>query len=236
MPFYRKKPVVIEARQMPLMTDEAVRAHRSIVTWRPQAEPHSIFDSAAKQVWEMDELEAWCGGNATFDALGPYILIDTPEGQMKASPGDWIIKGVKGEFYPIKSEIFSQTYEPAEGMPAEPDMSVATYEPATYEMAIYAGRGRLMDFGDAIRAMRDGERVCRGGWNGKGMWLKLVTPENYDVGVKIVGGLKMLPWIGMKTAGNEFVPWLASQTDMLAEDWDTLEGWKRRGYLTEPPK
>lgn len=39
MPFYRKKPVVIEARQMPLMTDEAVRAHRSIVTWRPQAEP-----------------------------------------------------------------------------------------------------------------------------------------------------------------------------------------------------
>jgi len=235
MSFYRKKPVVIEAMQFvpsfkPDERDRFTGLHDP--AW--QAEARAV-------VAEADQIQNWMRSNgASFqcahDAMGACILIDTPEGQMRANPGDWIIKGVKGEFCPIKSEIFSQTYEPAEGMPAEPDMSVATYEPATYEMAIYAGRGRLMDFGDAIRAMRDGERVCRGGWNGKGMWLKLVTPENYDVGVKIVGGLKMLPWIGMKTAGNEFVPWLASQTDMLAEDWDTLEGWKRRGYLTEPPK
>jgi hypothetical protein len=36
------------------------------------------------------------------------------EGVMKASPGDWIIKGVKGEFYPCKPDIFAATYEPAE--------------------------------------------------------------------------------------------------------------------------
>jgi len=43
---------------------------------------------------------------------GAFIL--TLEGQMIASPGDWIIKGVKGEFYPCKPDIFEQTYEPAE--------------------------------------------------------------------------------------------------------------------------
>lgn len=41
------------------------------------------------------------------------VLIDTLEGQMAANPGDWIIKGVKGEFYPCKPDIFEATYEPA---------------------------------------------------------------------------------------------------------------------------
>ena len=50
-----------------------------------------------------------------------YILIDTLEGQMKALRGDWIIKGVKGEFYPCKPDIFAATYEPVEpqGEPAK---------------------------------------------------------------------------------------------------------------------
>jgi hypothetical protein len=42
------------------------------------------------------------------------ILIDTLEGEMRASTGDWIIKGVQGEFYPCKPDIFEKTYEPAE--------------------------------------------------------------------------------------------------------------------------
>lgn len=41
----------------------------------------------------------------------PYILIETPEGTMKASVGDYIIKGVKGEFYPCKPDVFKQTYD-----------------------------------------------------------------------------------------------------------------------------
>lgn len=41
------------------------------------------------------------------------LFIDTMEGEMMASPGDWIIKGVKGEFYPCKPDIFEATYEPA---------------------------------------------------------------------------------------------------------------------------
>jgi hypothetical protein len=62
------------------------------------------------------------------------------------------------------------------------------------------------DFGEAIRKLKAGGRVVRKGWNGKGMWLGLA--------------LCSLPFIFMKTADTHFVPWLASQTDMLAEDWE----------------
>ena len=67
------------------------------------------------------------------------------------------------------------------------------------------------------------------GWNGKGMWLMVVRPDD-DVAVPprptyAVAGIVddvtngCLPWIGMKTVDNKFVPWLASQTDVLAEYW-----------------
>lgn len=68
-----------------------------------------------------------------------------------------------------------------------------------------------MNFGEAIEGLKQGRRVSREGWNGKGMWLELQRP---DVHSKMT-----LPYIFMKTAQNDLVPWLASQTDMLAEDW-----------------
>ena len=68
-----------------------------------------------------------------------------------------------------------------------------------------------MDFGKAIAALKSGKFVARQGWNGKGMWLGLQVPDAHS---------KMtLPYIYMKTAQDDLVPWLASQTDMLAEDW-----------------
>lgn len=68
-----------------------------------------------------------------------------------------------------------------------------------------------MTFGEAISALKEGKRVSRTGWNGKGMWLELQVPDAHS---------KMtLPYIYMKTAQDDLVPWLASQTDMLAEDW-----------------
>ncbi|WP_339820729.1 DUF2829 domain-containing protein [uncultured Paracoccus sp.] len=78
-----------------------------------------------------------------------------------------------------------------------------------------------MSFGLAIEALKAGQRVARAGWNGKGMWLAHVNA--YDVGVRSTGfGIALLPWIGMKTADGCFVPWLASQTDMLADDWQVV--------------
>lgn len=72
-----------------------------------------------------------------------------------------------------------------------------------------------MDFGKAIEALKEGKRVTRKGWNGKNMWLRLQIPDAHS---------KMtLPYIYMKTADNNQVPWLASQTDMLSEDWCILD-------------
>jgi hypothetical protein len=69
----------------------------------------------------------------------------------------------------------------------------------------------MTDFGDAIRAMKDGAFAAREGWNGKGMWLKLQVPD--------AGSKMSLPYIYMRTVTGDLVPWLASQSDMLAEDW-----------------
>lgn len=95
-----------------------------------------------------------------------------------------------------------------------------------------------MDFGEAIAALKDGKRVARSGWNGKGMFLILVlgtpkanlhegTPyfEALAAGVPdFTGSVEILPHIDMWTTNSEgrraFLPgWLASQTDMLSEDW-----------------
>ncbi|MGY2052385.1 DUF2829 domain-containing protein [Methylobacterium sp. JK268] len=71
--------------------------------------------------------------------------------------------------------------------------------------------GTAMGFGEALRSLKRGERVCRTGWNGKGMHLELQVP---DAGSKMT-----LPYIFMFTVTGDRVPWLASQTDMLADDW-----------------
>jgi hypothetical protein len=66
-------------------------------------------------------------------------------------------------------------------------------------------------FGTALEFLKLGRRVARIGWNGKNMWLELQIPDEHS---------KMsLPYIYMKTADGKLVPWLASQTDMLAEDY-----------------
>lgn len=67
------------------------------------------------------------------------------------------------------------------------------------------------EMGYAIELLRDGRKVQRKGWNGKGMWLELQVPDAHS---------KMtLPYIFMVTVQGDRVPWLASQTDILAEDW-----------------
>jgi hypothetical protein len=72
-----------------------------------------------------------------------------------------------------------------------------------------------MPFGQAIEALKAGKRVSRAGWNGKGMWLALELP---DANSKMTA-----PYIYMKTADDKLVPWLASQTDVLAEDWGEVQ-------------
>jgi hypothetical protein len=78
---YRKKPIVIEAIQVDTQD----------------------YD-------RLCDIVAWCGGRAVDDG-DAVIAIDTLEGTMLAEHLDWIIRGVKGEFYPCKPDIFDATYE-----------------------------------------------------------------------------------------------------------------------------
>lgn len=80
---YRKKPVVIEAFRF---------GEKTPAWWR-----EAIINGT---VWNQ-------GG------VNPYATIKTLEGEMRANDGDWIIRGVKGELYPCRADIFEATYEPA---------------------------------------------------------------------------------------------------------------------------
>lgn len=89
---YRKKPVVIEAQQITSPTSLL-----DVMRW--------VDENGGKPgEWRWDEDEQ-------------YLTIETLEGDMRASNGDWIIRGVAGEFYPCKPEIFAATYEPATTTP-----------------------------------------------------------------------------------------------------------------------
>lgn len=84
-------------------------------------------------------------------------------------------------------------------------------------------------FGDAINFLKAGKKVARKGWNGKGMFLFLATDIEFhtEADLSCVSNLEgdlTLPAVVMKTADDHFcVGWLASQTDMLADDWFTVE-------------
>jgi len=77
-----------------------------------------------------------------------------------------------------------------------------------------------MDFGEAIEALKAGKKVYRKGWNGKDMFIELseITEDVYTLKCGLVCGRHN--YIYMKTADNMLVPWTASQTDILAEDWE----------------
>lgn len=69
----------------------------------------------------------------------------------------------------------------------------------------------LLSFGQALDALKSGAQVQRTGWNGKGQFLTLHVPDEHS---------KMtLPYVYITTVQGDRVPWLASQTDILADDW-----------------
>ena len=96
---YRKKPIVIEAFQLT---------------------EHSRWDNADWPQWAH---EAWNLNRSAVGSLSPLFLtnplesslsIVTLEGTMRVDIGDWIIRGIKGELYPCKPDIFAATYEPVD--------------------------------------------------------------------------------------------------------------------------
>lgn len=130
------------------------------------------------------------------------MYIKTLEGDHHASVGDYIIKGVNGELYPCKPDIFAKTY----------DINKHSH-----------------DFGWALNQLKQGKKVQRKGWNGKGMFLTLQEGSTVNgecmrnAPAKDFYGnqpVTICPHIDLKAADNSYVVgWLASQTDMLADDW-----------------
>jgi hypothetical protein len=92
---YRKKPVVIEAMQF-IITEEIVCRYGV------------AKNTNSMEICKFMNLSMM---NTHTDEEGPYIVIETLEGAMRADIGDYIIKGVKGEFYPCKPDIFLMTYD-----------------------------------------------------------------------------------------------------------------------------
>jgi hypothetical protein len=100
---FRKKPVVIDAE----LFDGSIDSYTAIFEWmRRCGDTHAL----ANEVYYST----------------PEMRIHTLEGTMSARPGDWIIRGVKGEFYPCKPDIFHATYEPVE--PRLPQMDANATE------------------------------------------------------------------------------------------------------------
>ena len=160
---YTKKPVEIEAFQF-IQTDEV------------DVETIGL------------ELASWCGGS--FNLGNPYvtkdhpersthILIPTLEGDMIASYGDWIIKGVNGEFYPCKPDIFKKMYnasEPAEIPPEGRYATVYYTDAAPLEVKELIGRAEVVDGKIVIEPVNAGR--------GKDLWFNIHNDRLIEIRIQ----------------------------------------------------
>ena len=87
-----------------------------------------------------------------------------------------------------------------------------------------------LTFSQALEFLQAGHKLCRSGWNGTGMFVFLVPGSSFEVNRQPLLGIypegtqiDYQPHIDIKTADDTVVPWLASQSDLLAEDWELAE-------------
>ena len=163
----------------------------------------------------------------------PYQIKDTDQFTLElaitlAQNGDVVRNVNTGTTLSLDDCRHDAFWQLAQAPKAEDLPAVSAVNPIVYSQEHL--RPPTMDFGYAVKIMKDGKRVSRIGWNGKGMFLSLVKGRDtdYHVNSEVFGTgndgnsqdqLPVLDAIYMKTADNKLVPWLASQTDVLAEDW-----------------
>lgn len=116
-------------------------------------------------------------------------------------------------YYGTKLILAEPAYNDADGYKVRYSDGYESWSPKAVFEEAYQPMNAL-SFGHAIRVLKDGKRVARAGWNGKNMWLKLQVPD--------ANSKMSLPYIYMFTAQGDRVPWLASQTDVLADDWQLV--------------
>jgi len=174
---FRKKPIVIEAIQFFDQPEEIIAIQEFM------GNTDLTIDYA-----DVDDLK---------------LKIETLEGIMDASLGDWIIKGVKGEFYPCKPDVFDKSYNEV--------------------------LSESLTFGEAIEAAKSGHKIARKGWNGAGMFAYIVPANSYPAQTGVAkshfGENAMVPYRAywaLKTAQEDVTAWAPSGSDSLAEDWMIL--------------
>ena len=189
---FRKKPVVIEAYQW---------KESDALNLRGKGWPNWLVAATRCAEDGADQI--------VTQSFEGYATIKTLEGEMRADIGDWIIRGINGELYPCKPDIFAATYEPADAPII--DLNAA-------------------DFSDALMWLKEGKRVCRSGWNGAGQFAWMVPPGSYPARMEAIKGHypdDMVPYgayFALKNAQETVVPWVPSVGDLLATDWQVYEG------------
>lgn len=161
----------------------------------------------------------------------PYQIKDTDQFTLElaialAQNGDVVRNVNTGTTLSLDDCRHDAFWQLAQAPKAEDLPAVSAVNPIVYSQEHL--RPPTMDFGYAVKMMKEGKRVSRIGWNGKGMFLYYVPENKYPASRNEHGTMigvfenDMVPYgayIAMKTAQNNVVPWLASQTDVLAEDW-----------------
>lgn len=124
---------------------------------------------------------------------------------------------------------FARDWESARGCRIENQCAIE-YGIDTIEDYTNSNSEHGYNFGTALEILKHGGKVAREGWNGKGMFLYYVPAASYapctSIGEECATDNGKVPYgayIAMKTAQGNVVPWLASETDMLAEDWVVVE-------------
>jgi hypothetical protein len=138
----------------------------------------------------------------------------------------------------VDAEADNSEVAPGEALPGyrvkNPDGMVTWWPKEDFEQAFRPADG--MSFGMAIEAAKKGMRIARKGWNGKGMWVFLAESEELNTAADLSSlenddGIEVGAFFVMKTAQGGLQPgWLASQADMLAEDWVILEDVQYMGW------
>jgi hypothetical protein len=140
------------------------------------------------------------------DEVGKGAVVDVPEStfaRYKPVPGDYLVRYADGYLSISPAKAFEEGYREL---------------------------GPGLSFSQALEHVKLGARVARRGWNGKGMFIFLVPGSTFKVNRPPLLGIypegtevRYHGHVDMKTADGQVVPWLASQTDLLAEDWELVE-------------
>jgi len=161
------------------------------------------------------------GEIVNYDRENEKIYLPTLEGPHAGSMGDYIIRGIKGECYPCRKDIFEESYDSLTMMDVPSEL--------------LQSKTQNLNFGEVIEALRSGHHATRTGWNGKGMQIFFIEgrtldgdefrewPNNANAAYKTEAEVVISPHIDLKAADGTYVTgWKPSNLDMLAADWQIV--------------